>query len=282
MSALFQSIAPATPSQEVFAKDKGGKLMSQTALYQAWDTIAQRHPGDYFGAVGEFADTFGVKNILAVIGGSTRNVRGTGDAWAFLNNHPDAADKYARSTGDIVPYFFPGGEAATAYYNWQKVTGRRRQLSMEELAAQAENVVYQMAKSQISAQQAEFGYSDVWYTDQIIELNNKFDGSAPALDTKIGGAQEKISTVGKALQDPAFRESPVYKETKEFYDAYMEEIKFLQQARTTATPNLSSKFWYTQEVAKKLDALATKLMIQNPAFSRMYYGVFAGQIKVGD
>jgi hypothetical protein len=278
--AFFQSIAPATPSQEVFAKDKDGKLRTQALLYQAWDTIAQKHPGDYWGSVGEFSDTFGAKNILAIIGGSTRAVRGTGDAWSFLNNHGDMADKYATSTGDIVPYFFPGGEAATAYYNWQKVTGRRRQLSTEELSAQAENVVYQMAKSQISEQQAAFGYSDYWYSQKIIELNNQFGGSAPALDTKIGGAAEKIANVGKALQEPAFKESPIYKETKAFYEAYTAEYKFLQQMRTSATPSLGGKTGYGAEVARNLDKYAMQLMVQNKAFSRMYYGVFAGQLKV--
>jgi hypothetical protein len=280
MQALFQSIAPATPTQEVFAKDKDGKLRTQALMYQAWDSIAQKHPGDYWASVGEFADTFGAKNILAIIGGSTRAVRGTGDAWSFLNNHPDAADKYATSTGDIVPYFFPGGEAATAYYNWQKVTGRRRILSTEELAAQAENVVYQMAKSQISAQQAAFGYSDYWYSQKIIDLNNQFGGSPPVLDTKIGGAQEKIANVGKALQDPAFKESPVYPETKAFYDAYMSEYKFLQEMRTSASPSLGGKTGYGADVARSLDKYATQLMVHNPAFSRMYYGVFAGQLKV--
>ena len=282
MTAFFQSIAPATPSREVFAKDKDGKLRTQTMLYNSFDQIMKKHPDDYFAAVGEFADTFGIKNVLTIVSGSTRNVRGTQDAWAFLNNHPDAADKYATATGDIVPYFFPGGEAATAYYNWQKVTGRRRQLSPEELQQQAENLVYQMAKSQISEQQASLGYSDVWYTKQIIALNEQFGGAAPVLDTKIGSAQEKIASIGRALKDPAFQDSPVYKETQQFYNAYQEVYQYFQDVKTSAAPGLGSGSWYAKERAKQLDALATQLMIQNPAFSRMYYGVFAGSLKVGD
>jgi hypothetical protein len=208
MTAFFQSIAPATPSQEVFAKDKDGKLRTQTALYAAYDQIAQKHPGDYFGAVGEFSDMFGIKNLLVILAGSTRSVRGTGDAWSFLNENPDVADKYATKTGDIVPYFFPGGEAATAYYNWQKATGRRRNLRPEELEQYAENVVYQMAKSQISEEQADLGYSDIWYTEQIMALNNQFGGSAPVMSVDIGSAREKVANVEKALAEPAFQKSP--------------------------------------------------------------------------
>jgi hypothetical protein len=280
MTAFFQSIAPATPSQEVFAKDKDGKLRTQTALYAAYDQIAQKHPGDYFGAVGEFSDMFGIKNLLVILAGSTRSVRGTGDAWSFLNENPDVADKYATKTGDVVPYFFPGGEAATAYYNWQKATGRRRNLRPEELEQYAENVVYQMAKSQISEQQADLGYSDIWYTEQIMALNNQFGGSAPVMSVDIGSAREKVANVEKALAEPAFQKSPIYNETKQFFDAYKSVEKYLQEVRTTATPNIGSGFWYAKEQAGRLNNLATQLIVQNPAFARMYYGVFASLLKV--
>lgn len=277
-TALFQNIAPATPSQEVFAKDKDGMFRTQTAIYSAWDQIAKKHPGDYFKAVAEFSDTFGAKNLLVILGGSTRAVRGTEDAWAFLNNHPDAADKYATSEADVVPYFFPGGEAATAYYNWQKSSGRRRVLKPEELEEQAQNIVYQMAKSQISEEQAANGYSDVWYTEQMIALNKQFEG-VPTVSVRIGQAEAKAELIGKALQDPAFKDSPIYEETKTFYDAYTRAKEYLQEVRTTAQPDLSSTFWYTQEISKELQGLAMQLMIQNPAFSRMYYGVFSGLIE---
>ena len=280
MTALFQSIAPATPSQEVFAKDLNGSLRTQTALYNAYDQISRKHPGDYFGAIGEFADTFGIKNLLAVLAGSTRSVRGTGDAWAFLNNNPDMADKYATKAGDIVPYFFPGGEAATAYYNWQKATGRRRNLRPEELEQYAENIVYQMAKSQISEEQAAMGYPDTWYVDEVVKLNEQFGGSAPVMSVDIGSAEEKIANVGKALAEPAFQESPIYKETAQFYAAYKDLEKYLREVRTTATPEMGGGFWLAKLEAQKLDNLATQLMINNPAFARMYYGVFASKLKV--
>ena len=280
MTAFFQSIAPATPSQEVFAKDKNGSLRTQTFLYNAYDQISKKYPGDYFAAIGEFADTFGIKNLLPVLAGSTRSVRGTGDAWSFLNNNPDMADKYATKTGDIVPYFFPGGEAATAYYNWQKATGRRRVLRPEELEQYAENVVYQMAKSQISEEQAAQGYTNVWYTDQLIKLNDQFGGSAPVLSVDIGSAEDKIANVGKALAEPAFQASPIYKETAQFYAAYKDLQAYLQETRTSATPGFGAGNWLAKEESKKLNNLAMQLMIENPAFARMYYGVFASKLKV--
>jgi hypothetical protein len=280
MTAFFQSIAPATPSQEVFAKDKNGTLRTQTFLYNAYEQISKKYPGDYFAAIGEFSDTFGIKNLLPILAGSTRSVRGTGDAWSFLNKYPNVADTYATKSGDIVPYFFPGGEAATAYYNWQKATGRRRTLRPEELEQYAENIVYSMAKSQISEEQADMGYSDVWYTQEIIKLNDQFGGSAPVMSVDIGSAEDKIANVGKALQDPAFQESPIYKETAQFYAAYDEFKKFLQEVRTSATPAMGGGNWYARERSKQLEILATQLMVNNPAFARMYYGVFASKLKV--
>ena len=277
-TALFQNIAPATPSQEVFAKDKDGMFRTQTMLYNAWDQIAKKYPGEYFKAVAEFSDTFGAKNLLVILGGSTRAVRGTEDAWAFLNNNPDAAAKYATSEADIVPYFFPGGEAATAYYNWQRSSGRRRGLKPEELAEQAQNIVYQMAKSQISEEQAQNGYSDVWYTEQMIALNERFEG-VPTVNVRIGQAEAKADLVGKALEDPAFKDSPIYEETKTFYEAYTRAKEYLQEVRTTAQPDISSTFWYSQEISNQLQSLGMQLMVKNPAFSRMYYGVFSGLIE---
>ena len=282
LGGFFQSIAPATPSQEVFSKDKNGALRTQTLMYSQWDQMVQKHPGDYWAAVGEFSDTFGIKNILNIIGASTRAVRGTGDAWSFINAHPNVADKYSDINTDIIPYFFPGGEAATAYYNWQKATGRRRQLSSEELEAQAANLVYQMAKSRISEEQALGGRGDVWYRDQIIALNERFKGAAPALDVKIGSSQAKIAKVGQAINDPAFQDSPIYEETKQFYNAYIAGYKHLQDVRVSAEPSLSSSNWVIRETVDQLNILANQLMLANPAFSRMYYGVFAGELKVSE
>lgn len=282
MNALFQSIAPATPSQEVFAKDKDGKLMTQTALYSAFDQISKTHPGDYFASVGEYADTFGIKNLLVIQGGSTRSVRGTKDAWSFLNNNPDIADEYVGGKADIVPYFFPGGEGAVAYYNYQKATGGRRILRPEELSQNAENLVYQMALSQVSNEQATFGYSDVWRNQKVIELNDKFGGNAPVVSSDINVAEEKVSMIAKALQEPAFQQSPNYKEAKQFYDAFQEVYQMLQQVRTTPNPKLGGGSWLAKQEAERLDNLATQLMIQNPAFAPMYYGVFSSLLKIRD
>jgi hypothetical protein len=206
----------------------------------------------------------------------------TGDAWDFINSHPEVAGKYSDVNTDIIPYFFPGGEAATAYYNWQRLTGRRRQLTSAELESQAANLVYQMAKSRISEDQARGGFGDVWYRDQIIALNQKFGGSAPALDVKIGSSQAKIAKVGQAVNDPAFQDSPIYEETKQFYDAYITEYRYLQDVRVSATPSLSSSNWVIRESVNRLNTLANQLMLANPAFSRMYYGVFAGELKVSE
>ena len=100
------------------------------------------------------------------------------------------------------------------------------------------------------------------------------------MSVDIGSAEDKIKNVGKALKDPAFQESPIYKETAQFYAAYEELNKFLQEVGTTATPQMGGGNWYAREKSKELDILATQLMVNNPAFARMYYGVFASKLKV--
>jgi hypothetical protein len=283
LGAFFQNILPATPSNEIFVKipTAKGKLdfATLTVLYDAWRQVSDKHPGDYMKAVTEFSQEFGSRNLLAIMGGSTRAVTGTEDAWSFMNKYPDVAEKYATMTGDVIPYFFPGGEASTAYYAWQKQTGRREKLNSEELAQAAEELVYKMAKSQISEEQAAFGYSDVWYTQQILDLNKRFGGAAPASTILSGTDKERIASVGKALKDERFQLSPVYNETKQFYDEYQKAIQLLVQTRVTAEPDLGSSHWYASNLRVQLTDLANELMMKNPAFAPMYYRVFAGTMK---
>jgi hypothetical protein len=286
LQALFQNIAPATPSSEIFTKipTNKGKLdfASLTMLYSMWDQISKKHPGDYMKAVTEFSEEFGENNLLAIMGGSSRSVTGTADAWTFMNQNPDVADVYATKSGDIIPFFFPGGEAATAYYSWQKATGRREALSREELAGAAEELVYKMAKSQISDMQATGGYSDVWYAQEINALNQRFGGAAPASLVTVGTDQERIANVAKALADDRFQDSPIYDETLQFYRAYSEAVELLKTARVTADPDLGSSHWYATSLRTNLEALGNQLVLQNPAFAPMYYRVFAGTMKAKD
>lgn len=282
-TAIFQSISPATPQQEVLAKIKNPenkmKFMTGTILYQYWNKIQEENPGDYGAAVRQFADTFGKNNIMIALSESTSAVTGTEDAWTFLNNNPDAADVYAKSTSDIVPYFFPGGgEFAVKYYNWQKKTGVRRPLSADELEREAEGMIYAMRKDQIAEEQIANGYTQFWYTDQVAKLDAEYGGRPPETITT-STAFEKIDRIGKALQNPAFEESPVYSQVSEFYPMFVEFQKELNRLKVSNYASLKSKGGYATILRDNLMAMAETLMAENPSFRRMYYGVFAGQLE---
>lgn len=282
MGAFFQSISPATPSQEIFSKIKTNEgkfnFITSTQLYKAWDEISRSNPGNYEEARKQFAEQYGMNNLMVLLSGSTKSVTGTEDAWAFLNNHPDVVTKYATRDADIVPYFFPGGEAAMSYYQWQVATSRREKLSREDLEAAAEDLVYNMELSQISEEQAANGHSDIWYAQRVVELNKLYGGKPTS--TIITGRQEKRATaIGDALKNPAFKDSPVYEEASQFYNSYIEKITLLQNDRNTPTPDLGSSFWLNTKYREELELLGVQLMQQNPAFSRMYYSVFANLLK---
>jgi hypothetical protein len=281
--ALFQSISAATPQDEVLAKIKNpdNKLnfMTMTMLYDHWQRITDDNPGDYGKSVTLFADTYGIENLLVTLGGTTPGVRGTEDAWTWLNNNPESVAKYAKAPGDIIPYFFPGGEYSLKYYNWQKRSGARRALSTNELANEAESRVYTMMKSQIANEQIANGYGDIWYTEQIAKLDRTFGGSKPASTITTGAVNEKIASVKNALEDPAFRQSPVYKETSEFYSKYSEFQDILNKAKVSNYAELTSKGGLATLMRNELRSLAEELMLRNQSFSRMYYGVFAGQLE---
>ena len=282
MGAIFQSIAPATPSQEVMAAIKTDEnkynFIAMTQMYKNWDEISKANPGNYEEAIKQFADRYGMGNIMVILSGSTKSVTGTEDAWGFLNNNPDIVKKYATRDADIVPYFFPGGEAAMSYYNWQVASNRRSKLTTEQLQTAAEDLVYNMELSRISEEQAMMGYSDIWYTDKVVELNKKYGGK-PVSSVLVGRQEARAVKIGEALEDDAFKASPIYKETKEFYDRYNYAIKTLQDNRLSPQPDLGSSFWLNTKFREELKTLGNELMLQNPAFSRMYYSVFANLLK---
>ena len=283
MSALFQSISASTPDGEVLAtiKDPNNKqtFVTMTMLFDNWQKISDQNLGNYGKAVAVFADTYGVENLLVAMGGSTPGVRGTEDAWTWLNNNPDAASKYAKSPADVVPYFFPGGEYSLKYYNWQKSSGARRQLSRVELERESQSMVYAMLKSRIADEQVANLYGTSWYTEQIAKLDKQFGNARPADTVVTGSAGEKVASIRLALQDPALKQSPVYKQISEFYPRYQELQDLLNKNNVSNYAQLTSKGGQPTLMRNELLALAQKLMIENPAFSRMYYGVFAGILE---
>ncbi len=279
---IFQSISPATPSSEVLAKiknpDNKMKFMTMSILYEHWDRISRANPGNYSAAVKQFADTYGKNNLLVILGSTTTAVRGTDDAWTFLNNNPDSAKKFARNPGDVVPFFFPGGEYSVKYYNWQRSTGTRRPLSTQEIANESEGMVYAMLKAQLVEEQIANRYPQFWLTDQIAKLDKEFGARPPDMVTT-GTAQERIARVGLALEDEAFMDSPIYNETLEFYNKYSKFQEMLNELKVANYAEIKSKGGYATLLRNDLVATAERLMNQNPSFSRMYYGVFSGQLE---
>ena len=280
-AGIFQTISPATPIQEVLAKVKNPNnkmnFMTMAMLYKEWDNTNKRHPGDRNAAVVEFADKFGINNLLVGVSSSTPGTSGSADAWTFLNNNPGIAEKYATPTGDVIPYFFPGGEYSLKYYNWQKKSGSRRALSTAEIAQEAEGMVYSMLESQLADKQIAGGYTDYWYNEQRAILDKQF-GARPS-DTLVTGVNDqKIANIGLALKDPAFQKSSVYKETEQFYAKFDELKKVLNMQKASNYAELSAGGIATL-MRNELVTLGETLMQQNPEFSRMYYGVFAGILK---
>ena len=282
VTGIFQSISPAAPIQEVLTAVKNpknkGTFMTMTMLYKEWREINQRHPGDRNAAVTEFADKFGVENILVAVSGTTPGTSGSEDAWTFLNNNEELVDSYATPKGDVVPLFFPGGEFSLKYYNWQKKLGTRRPLSTNEIEEEAEGMVYAMLKSQISEKQIAGRYTDYWYNEQLAMLDKQFGARPP--DTIVTGVNDqKIANIERALNEPAFQKSSVYKQASEFFVRFNELKKVLNSMKVTNYAELSSKGGVPTLMRNELVALGEKLMTENPEFSRMYYGVFAGILK---
>jgi hypothetical protein len=283
--AFFQSIAPGTPSQEVLSKVKTpeGKVYftAQTLLTQAFSDLKKRYPDSPAKATYEFAKQYGINNLLVTMGGTTRGLpSATTDAWNFLNNNPGAVNKYTVGGPDIVPYFFPGGDFSSAYYAFQQSKGARAQLNTEQLKAEGANLVYKMLQSQIVQEQIDNSYSNDWYNQKMTELDKQFGGAKPQETVVTGSAGERIARVEKALQDPSFHDSPVYDATSTFYAKFKEYKDYRNAVGGTRNAQFSGNSWQVSTMRENLLDLANRLMEENPAFSRMYYGVFSSELKV--
>jgi hypothetical protein len=279
MQAFFQNIMPATPSTEIFIHDKNGSFRMQTTLFNSYRDMELKHPGDRNSAIREFVDKWGVKNLLTILSGTTRAVQGTGDAWDFLNKNPKVADKYITSNIDVVPYFFPGGESSMAYFKWQKDQGIRRTLTARELEDGAAVMAYEFAKSQISEDQATYGYNDYWYNDKITQLNEEFGGSPPPTEKVFGSGPARIAAIRTALKDKVFQQSPVYNEVLQYVQARDDRKAYLRQVTGTQDPQFTSNGLAATRLRDELNMIAGELIQKNPAFAVMFYRVFAGELR---
>ena len=142
------------------------------------------------------------------------------------------------------------------------------------MEADARYIVYEMAKSQISEEQAAYGRPNYWYVQKVAEL-----GTPPVSSISTNVAENKIDSVGKALNEPAFQDSSIYEDTKMFYDAFKERQDRLNFVRTSNSAGMTSNTFLANTFQEELEDLANQIINRNPAFSRMYYGVFAGQLK---
>ena len=283
LNALFTSISPSVPMPEVLASIKNPNnkqnFMTMTMLYDHLQKLKDRHPSDQGVAISKFAQTFGANNLLVAVSGTTPGTSGKADAWTFLNNNPGASDKYARPNEDVIPFFFPGGEYSQKYYNWQVKSGARRKLSTAEIMQESENMVYAMLKSQITERQIAGFYTGDWYVEQVAQLNKKFGGAQPVDSLVIGISDARVATIERALQDPAFQVSPVYKQLSEFYPLFSKYKDLLNQLKVSNYAELSSKGGVPTLMRDELVGLGEKLMTENPDFIPMYYGVFNGILK---
>jgi hypothetical protein len=140
-------------------------------------------------------------------------------------------------------------------------------------------MIYSMLKDQLAEQQIAGSYTDFWYNEQIAILNKQFGGAKP-VDTIVTGVQdEKIATIGRAIQDPVFESSSVYNEAVEFYTKFDDFRTLLNDLKVSNYAELSSKGGVPTLMRNELVALGEKLMTNNPEFSFMYFGVFAGILK---
>jgi hypothetical protein len=270
---IFQASMPASPRPEFFTTDTNGSRIAMTQLTNAYQQMLEDNPDNQGAAVQEFVEKFGVQNILALAPKSQGSGTLTTQAWSFVQDNPGKAKEYE----PVLGYLYPGGEFSFDYFRWQQAQGSRRTMGAEERAEWADRLVYLAARSQIDVRQAENGFSDEWAAEQKDALKASWGGEIPTLPIDTNRAENKLALLRKAVDDKAFKSSPVYGATVKYLQARDNALAWVKEQRGDDRATFMND--EGRQAAAELESFAADLRAKNPQFSKVFYGVFASEIR---
>lgn len=230
-TGITQSITPTSPMPMAVAKMKDGTVTAQAAIYAHFqDNLNGAYKGDYYGAVRDVFDKFGVSNVFALISATKGGTSATNEALNFLKKNSEVAGKY----DDVFTLFFPGGGFSQALYQQQVKSGQRVKLSSDQILQQANYMLYMARKDQIDIQAVNEGWDAATKSEEVNKLNDIFGGSVPSR-VKVGPAaryanpdQYMINRVTAALKEPAFANTEAGQATRDYIylrNKTMEDVK---------------------------------------------------------
>jgi hypothetical protein len=274
-TGIAQAIMPTSPLLSAVSKSKDSTVVAQAAIYASFQNLLNTtRKSDYYGAVRDTLDTYGVNNIYALITNTKGGSAPTNEAYQFLSKNPDVANKYP----DVFTLFFPGGGFSQALYQQQIKSGQRAKLSAPQIEQQANYMLYMMAKDQVDVNYADDPQGK---SDAMTNLKEQFGGVAPTkvvagLSGRVANPEQyMINQVQKALKEPAFAKTLAGQATIDYLYVRDQALQDMAAMGRKTFKNSDMADW-RQQLRDYADQINKHY---NGAFATMFQSVFQGEVK---
>jgi len=278
MQGLLQNVLPGTPVYQYYAQNDNGDTFMQWQMAESFNQIAEQHNGNYETAWAEFAGVWGRSAVLVGFGDNKDQVWATDEAWNFAKHNAEAFGAY----GDVIPYFFTGGDFSMEYRKAMQRRGKGERLTPEEVLKEGDRLSVSALRGQLAIEAVYGGFDAEWIDEQMKSYKaNVLQGYEPEVTITIGGRQQKIMRIQSALKKPEFANTNAGQAALIYFaerDRWLEQSKLYYPDRDTASLSGADNI----EARYNLRILAEQLSTNNDDFKNMFIRVLAQELKEED
>ena len=275
MQGLLQNVLPGTPVYEYYAKNTGGDTFMQWQMAQSFTQIAEQHNGNFDTAWAEYAGVWGRGAILTGFSDNKNGIFANDEAWSFAKQNQSLFNSY----GDVIPYFFTGGDFSTEYRRAMERRGKGNKLTPEEVLKEADRLSISAMRGQLAVEATVNGFDSNWIDAQMRSYKaDVLQGYEPETTITVGGRDQKIMRIQSALKKPEFSGTDAGQAATIYFN---ERDKWLEQSSLyypdRANPSLSGADNF--EARYRLRLLAEQLSGNNDDFKNMFIRVLSQELK---
>lgn len=278
MQGLLQNVLPGTPVYQYYAQNENGDTFMQWQMAQSFNLIAEQHGGNYETAWAEFAGVWGRNAVLTGFSDNKDQVWANDEAWNFAKHNSSAFGAY----GDVIPYFFTGGDFSMEYRKAMERRGKGSRLTPEEVLQEADRLSLSALRGQLAVEAVYGGFDANWIDEQMKSYKAEtLQGYEPEVTITVGGRQQKIMRIQSALKKPEFANTDAGQAALLYFaerDQWLEQSKLFYPDRET--PSLSGVD--NAEARYRMRVLAEQLSVNNDDFKNMFIRVLAQELKEED
>ena len=278
MQGILQNVSPGTPMYEYYAKNENGDTFMQWQMADSFNKIVAQHDGNFETAWAEYTAVWGRGAILVGFSDNKNQIFANDEAWQFGKNNPSLFNSY----GDVIPYFFTGGDFSSEYRKAMQRRGKGDKLTPEEVLKEGDRLSLSALRGQLAVEAVYGGYDANWIDEQM--KNYKSDvlqGYEPEVTITVGGREQKIMRIQSAIKKPEFANTDAGRAATLYFaerDRWLTQSSLYYPERDT--PSLSGKD--NAEARYRLRLLSEQLSVNNDDFKNMFIRVLAQELREED